>query len=91
MRRRLKSAAVSQEVRPEAVPESPELSRDHTVVTLGGTKDQDSQSTRGDYAAPRQEAGNDRTKHFTSKLKAIFIIYMYLNYHKICIFFTVLQ
>lgn len=90
MRRRLKSAAVTQEERPEAVPESPELSRDHTVVTLGGTKDQDSQSTRGDYAAPRQEAGNDRTKHFTSKLEAIFIIYMYLNYHKSCSF-TVLQ
>lgn len=86
MRRRLKNVVVTQEERPEAVSESPGLSRDHTVVTLGGTKDQDSQSTRGDYAAPRQEAA----KHFRSKFEAILIInYMYLNYHKS--FFTVLQ
>ena len=72
MRFRIKSRREAHDERPEALSESPEFSREHTVVTMGGTKDQDSQSTRGDYAAPRQEVANDRTKHFTSKFIACF-------------------
>lgn len=66
MRLKFSGARSTQEEQPE-VPELPEQSRDHTVVTMGGNRDPDSQSTRGDYAAPRQEVANDRTKQFTSE------------------------
>lgn len=68
MRMKLSGSRAVQDDHQE-VPESPEQCRDHTVVTMGGTKDSDSQSTRGDYAAPRQEVANDRTKQFSSKFQ----------------------
>lgn len=70
---RLKLTGGSTREERQSLPDSPEQqSRDHHVVTMGGVRDLDSQSTRGDYAAPRQEdedddTVNDRTKQFTSE------------------------